>query len=66
MTPRWPAPSWRGRHPKGTALDAVAYITRGSVSATPILFYGANKLGWSDYDELYGWKFEDEYGSAAD
>ncbi|MBL0097719.1 MAG: hypothetical protein IPP46_15400 [Bacteroidetes bacterium] len=47
----------------GTALDAVAYITRGSVSATPILFNGANKLGWSDYDELYGWKFEDAYGN---
>ncbi len=47
----------------GTALDAVAYITRGSVSATPILFNGANKLAGSDFDELYGWKFEDEYGN---
>jgi hypothetical protein len=47
----------------GTALDAVAYITRGSVSATPIQFNGANKLALSDYNELYGWKFEDEYGN---
>ena len=47
----------------GTALDGVASVLRHATKGTPLDFSGAGPLGSNNnYDEVYGWTFEDSNG----